>query len=67
MYTYAKRVKLLTIKDFATKQFSLHDLFEVTNEAMDRPVELDLDVSFSNLLIATTNRKWTRGKISSVI
>ena len=67
MYTFAKRVMLLTIKDLTKKQFSLHDLFEVTNEAMDRPVELDLDVSFSNLLIATTNRKWTRGKISSVI
>jgi hypothetical protein len=51
----------------ATKQFSLHDLFEVTNEAMDSPGKLALDVSNSNLLIATTHTKLRRGKISSVI
>jgi hypothetical protein len=27
------------------KQFSLHDLFEVTNEAIYSPEELDLEVS----------------------
>jgi hypothetical protein len=66
-YTYAKRVKLLTIKDLATKQFSQNDLYKVTNKVMESPKQLALDVSDSNLLIATSIRKWSIGKISSAI
>ena len=46
-------VKLLTIKDLATKQFSVHQLFEGKCDYL--PDGLDLQITNSNLIIATAS------------
>ena len=51
MYSYNDGVKLLIIKDLATKQFSLHHLFE--GECYLNPDVLDLQLTDSNLIIAS--------------
>ena len=60
--TSKEGVKLLSIKDIATKQFSLHNLLEANDVISIYPESLDLQVTHSNVIIAAAHKIQIEGR-----
>ena len=65
--TKKQGVKVLTIDDLNTKQFSLKLLLEAKEESWNLTDSLQLQITSSDIVIATTQNKYTRRKYNSSV